>query len=192
MPASGQNTGQICTGGQKLPAFPPWQSQNSLQFTCLLTLCGLDVFQKGTAMTLRISLKDGERMIVNGAVIKARGRLSLEVESEACLLRGRDVMSPDDATTPARRLYYVAMLAYVDAPEREKHLDMAVELVADIVSALANPDAIACAIEAAQKLASGQYYKALSDCRWLIAYEDRVLGHAEAASLGEFYPEPVA
>lgn len=115
-------------------------------------------------------------MIVNGAVVRARGRLSLEIESEACILRGRDVMTPEDADSPARRLYYVAMLAYVDVSDREQHQSFAVELVADIVSALANPEAISCAIEIAQKIASGQYYKALTDCRWLIAYEDRVLG----------------
>ncbi|MEN9931629.1 MAG: hypothetical protein RIS17_202 [Pseudomonadota bacterium] len=131
-------------------------------------------------MALRIILKDGEQMIINGAVIRAQGRIALDVESEAAILRGREVMSPDDATTPARRLYFAAMLAYVDLAARDGHQARALDLVADLVAALSNPEAVARAIAVAQKLAAGQHYKALADCAWLIGYEDQRLGRSNA------------
>lgn len=135
-----------------------------------------DSLQEGSFVTLRINLKDGERVIVNGAVMRAHGRLSLDVESDASILRGRDVMVPEEATTPARRLYFAVMLAYVAVEERDANQTRAVDFVGDLVAALSNPTAISKAISVAQKIAAGQYYKALGDCRWLIAYEEEQLG----------------
>ena len=78
---------------------------------------------------LRITLKDGEKIIVNGAVLRSVGRTSLCVENKVTLLRGRDVMSPDDANTPAKRLYFACMMAYIDEESRERHQDEIVERV---------------------------------------------------------------
>ncbi|MDO3693215.1 flagellar biosynthesis repressor FlbT, partial [Pseudomonas sp. DKN 2791] len=61
---------------------------------------------------LRITLRDGEKAIVNGAVIRAVGRTQIAVENQVSILRGREIMRPEEATTPARQLYFAAMLAY--------------------------------------------------------------------------------
>lgn len=55
-------------------------------------------------MGLQIALRDGERIVVNGAVLRSRGRTELRVESKAAILRGKDIMNPRDADTPARQL----------------------------------------------------------------------------------------
>ena len=55
-------------------------------------------------MTLRISLRDGEKVVINGAVIRASGRTDLAIESKVTILRGREIMSPAEASTPARAL----------------------------------------------------------------------------------------
>ena len=47
---------------------------------------------------LRLNLRDGERVVVNGAVLRARGRTDLMLENGAAVLRGRDVMTPDPVT----------------------------------------------------------------------------------------------
>ena len=48
-------------------------------------------------MTLRISLRDGEKMVVNGAVLRSVGRTDLAIDSKASILRGREVMAPEEA-----------------------------------------------------------------------------------------------
>ena len=79
-------------------------------------------------MTLRISLRDGEKMIVNGAVMRASGRVELMIENHVALLRGREVMKAEEANTPARRLYFTCMLAYIDEPGRAEHQQGVVSL----------------------------------------------------------------
>lgn len=132
-------------------------------------------------MTLRISLRDGEKVIVNGAVLRAVGRTSLCVENTATLLRGRDVMNPEDAVTPASRLYFACMLAYIDPDNSDQHRDSIVPIVGELMQALASAEARDTCIAFAEKVAAGQFYRALADCRWLMRYESAALArHTES------------
>ncbi|WOK37751.1 flagellar biosynthesis repressor FlbT [Sphingomonas sp. C3-2] len=126
-------------------------------------------------MSLRISLRDGEKVIVNGAVLRAVGRTSLCVENNVTLLKGRDVMAPEEATTPARQLYFACMMAYIDPKDSERHQNTIVEIVRQLLGAIATADARATCIAFAEKVAAGQFYRALADCRWLMNYEAEAL-----------------
>lgn len=130
-------------------------------------------------MTLRISLKDGEQMIVNGAVLRASGRVELEVENRVAILRGREIMSLNDANTPARRLYLACMLSYIDEPGRTIHHDTVVALLGDLLGVLEAPRARSVCLDFAQNIAVGDYYRALGDCRALIDYEAAALARGE-------------
>ena len=59
------------------------------------------------AMPLKLTLKPGEKFVLNGAVL-ANGdkRASLVVQNKACVLREKDIMQPEAANTPARRVYF--------------------------------------------------------------------------------------
>ena len=63
---------------------------------------------------LRISLRDGEALIVNGALLRASGRTELVVENQVSLLRGREIMAEEEADTPAKQLYFACMMAYIN------------------------------------------------------------------------------
>ncbi len=129
-------------------------------------------------MTLRISLRDGEKMIVNGAVFRAVGRTDLVVENNVSLLRGREVMSAEEAVTPARRLYFSCMMAYIDPKSQAKYHDAIVEFLGGLLGALESLEAKALCTSFAHKVATGNYYRALADCRLLIQYETAALERA--------------
>lgn len=127
-------------------------------------------------MTLRISLRDGEQMIVNGAVIRSVGRTDLCVENSVNLLRSREVMLQNDAITPAKRLYFACMMAYIDPAGAAAHHDDIVVFLRDLIIALEAHDAKAACARFARKVATGDFYRALADCRMLIDYEAAALG----------------
>ncbi|WBY09481.1 flagellar biosynthesis repressor FlbT [Sphingomonas sp. 7/4-4] len=129
---------------------------------------------------LRITLRDGEKAIVNGAVLRAVGRTQIAVENQVSILRGREVMQPEEATTPARQLYFAAMLAYIDPANRGQHQDNVVALIGGLVATLTAPEARAACIAFAHDMAIGDYYKALTAARELIGFED-VATEAQAA-----------
>ena len=69
-------------------------------------------------MPLKIDLKPGEKFVLNGAVVSVgRDGRSLLLQNEAVLLREKDIMQEEDATTPARRIYFTIMLMYIDPAE---------------------------------------------------------------------------
>ena len=130
-------------------------------------------------MTLRISLRDGERMVVNGAVLQAVGRTNLCVENKAMILRGRDVMTVEEANTPARLLYFACMMAYID-PDNATHREAVVKQVGELMTALQSAEAKTVCIAFAEKAAVSDFYGALVDCKWLISYEAEAMARVSA------------
>src|SRR5437764_12476204 len=72
-------------------------------------------------MPLKLSLKPGEKFVLNGAVL-ANGdkRTSLVIQNKACVLREKDIMQPEQANTPARRIYLAIMMMYLDGEASEE------------------------------------------------------------------------
>ncbi|MBV8914096.1 MAG: flagellar biosynthesis repressor FlbT, partial [Acetobacteraceae bacterium] len=55
---------------------------------------------------LVLELRQGETMIINGAPIRFRSKARIELTAHARFLFGKQIMSPEAADTPARRLYF--------------------------------------------------------------------------------------
>lgn len=128
-------------------------------------------------MALKISLKPGEKFVVNGAVITNGDRRSaFVIQNKVSILRERDIMTEDDVTTPARRVYFPIMLAYLDSPKGDVYYQEFVERMSDLMSALENPDAKMLCVQISLDMMNRDYYRALTGCRKLIEYENKVLG----------------
>ncbi|MEW9854486.1 flagellar biosynthesis repressor FlbT [Novosphingobium rhizovicinum] len=134
---------------------------------------------------LRISLRDGEKVVVNGAVMRAVGRTEIVVENKVSVMRGREVMAPEEATTPARQLYFHTMMAYVDPAGGEGHQDRILEALRQVMAVLATPEAATHALSFGQHVAQLQFYKALRDCRQLMQVEAALLEEQGSASAEE-------
>ncbi len=62
---------------------------------------------------LVLELRQGEVMIVNGAPIRFRTRSRIELTAKARFLFGKQIMPPDQADSPARRIYFALQSAYI-------------------------------------------------------------------------------
>ncbi len=131
-------------------------------------------------MGLKLALKAGERFVVNGAVMVNGDRRSvLIVENQAAILRDRDIMQAHEANTPARRVYFALMCAYLDPEERAEYLPQFSDLMADFLGVILNADIRQTCEAVSDLVLMGDYYQALTKVRALIAYEDKLLGAAE-------------
>lgn len=63
---------------------------------------------------MRLSLKAGERIFVNGAVLRSERRVTLELLNDATFLLEAHVMQLEDATTPLRQLYFIIQSMLID------------------------------------------------------------------------------
>jgi flagellar protein FlbT len=128
---------------------------------------------KGIAlMPLKLSLKPGEKFVLNGAVLtNGDKRASLVIQNKACLLRERDIMQPAEATTPVRRVYFPIMMMYLESAATDKyHTEFALRMT-ELMGAIRNGAALALCVEISRNVMSGAYYKALMTCKKLFDFE---------------------
>lgn len=121
---------------------------------------------------LVLELRQGEVMIVNGAPIRFRTKSRIELTAKARFLFGKQIMPPDQADSPARRIYFALQAAYIGAEdERPGGLAAARELIAAFKGATTS--ALACEIldRALSAAEADDCYQALKLARRIIRHE---------------------
>ena len=123
-------------------------------------------------MPLKLSLKPGEKFVLNGAVL-ANGdkRTSLVIQNKACVLREKDILQPQDANTPARRIYLAVMMMYLDGEASEEPYNEFALRMTEFMSAIHTSSILAACVEISRNVAQANYYKALIACRKLFELE---------------------
>jgi flagellar protein FlbT len=133
-----------------------------------------------------LSLKPGEKFVLNGAVVQNGDRRGvLVLQNKASVLREKDIMQQDEANTPARRIYFPVMMMYLDEAGAGQYYDEFVRRLSEFMGAISNPEILADCVTISRTCMSREYYKALMLCRKLIEYEDERLGNvAQGVSAG--------
>lgn len=127
---------------------------------------------------MKLSLKPGEKFVLNGAVVQNGDRRGvLVLQNKASVLREKDIMQPDDATTPARRIYFPVMMMYLDEAAAERQYEEFATRLTEFMGVVRNPDVLTDCIAISKHVMAREYYKALMLSRKLIEYEDQRLGH---------------
>ncbi len=125
-------------------------------------------------MALKITLKPNEKMIIGGAVINnGPGKTEFVVENNVPILRQNNILSPDDADTPARRIYLAIQLMYIDTPNLGTYQDLYWKLVREFVQAA--PSSLELVDKINEMIFQGNYYQALRSTHNLIEFEQEVL-----------------
>jgi len=128
-----------------------------------------------------IHLKRGEKLYVNGAVLRVDRRTSLEFLNDVTFLLENHVMQAEEATTPLRQLYFVVQTMLMDpgnagmTAELYKHLSFRTRSAADDETVQKQIDL------ADQKVMEARYFDALKQLRVCFAYEKKDESKDEAA-----------
>ena len=129
-------------------------------------------------MPLKLSLKPGEKFVLNGAVVQNGDRRGvLVLQNKASVLREKDIMQPQDANTPARRIYFPVMMMYLDEANAQSFYDEFVRRLSEFMNVISNPDILAECVSCSKHVLARQYYKALMGARKIVEYEQQRLGN---------------
>jgi flagellar protein FlbT len=124
-------------------------------------------------MALQVELKPGERIIIGDSVIaNPQDRIRLIVHGSAPILREKEVLTPETANSPAKRIYLAVQLMYIAntiEQTREEYLDLVIGLIE------ASPSCTPYIARISSQLFAGNYYKALKEAKALVAYEEQIL-----------------
>lgn len=125
-------------------------------------------------MPLKIDIKSHERIIINGAVLENLGSsASVLIHNKARILREKEILSQNDAATPASRVYFAVQCAYIFPEKQDFYHDQALQLLGEYLEAC--PSAMEIGDKLKADLASGNFYQALKVGRNLIGHEISVL-----------------
>lgn len=133
-------------------------------------------------MPLKLSLKPGEKFVLNGAVVQnGDRRTTLVLQNKASVLREKDIMQPDEAVTPSRRIYFPMMMMYLEDGSNNRYYDEFAQRLTEFMGVIRNPEVLADCVAISKHAMSREYYKALMMCRKLIEYEDERLGNVASS-----------
>ena len=137
-------------------------------------------------MPLTINLKPREKLILNGVVIENSGPMAkILIHTNAALLREKDMIPEEKATTPARRIYFAIQCQYLFAGKADLFFATIDQQLKDY--AQSRPEAEAALKELRRHLNEDQFYRALKTAKLLIQSEEGVGAPAaspEAAASG--------
>ena len=128
-------------------------------------------------MSLKVELKPGEKLIIGNCVVtNADQRTRLFIDGKAPILREKDILTPDTADSPAKRIYFAVQLMYIDEDVERLRKDY-FKLINDLVTAAPSTTGLVDQIN--NEILTGELYKALKAAKKLIQYEQELLANAK-------------
>lgn len=127
-------------------------------------------------MALKVTLKPGEKFVINGAVIVNGDRRStLMIQNRCSILRERDILQPNDADTPVKRIYIPIMMMYLDEPGSQEFYPEFVQRITEFINAVSDREVLARCVGIIEDVNAGHYYRALMSCKKLLPFEEQRL-----------------
>jgi flagellar protein FlbT len=145
-------------------------------------------------MPLKLTLRPRERFVLNGSVLTNGDRRSdLIVENEVSLLRERDVLQPDEADTPMKRIYFTIMMMYLDGGLEGDYYDQFTDLMTDFMCAVTTKGVVEKCHRILDDVHEQRFYTAMMMSKALLPFEkERLENVQEPANVHSGYREPGA
>jgi len=127
---------------------------------------------------MHISLRAGEKLYVNGAVLRVDRKVSVELLNDATFLLEAHVMRVEDATTPLRQLYFIIQVILMNPGDAAAAQDMFKESVLRTIETFQNETVISGLKNAANLVELNRIFEALKIIRSLFPIEASIISGA--------------
>lgn len=131
---------------------------------------------------MHISLRAGEKIYINGAVLRVDRKVSFELLNDATFLLETHVMKAAEATTPLRQLYFIIQVMLMSPTDCGEAQDMFVKSVRMTIEASGNA-ALAAGLGAVKSLVeANRLFEALKAVRALFPIEADIMAAGRISS----------
>ena len=127
------------------------------------------------SQTLRITLKANEKIYINGAVIRADRKVSLELLNDVQFLLENHVLQPEDANTPLKQLYFIVQVMLMNPGEGDAPRHLFRKTLPPLLTAFSDPHVLSTLKHVDQLVAEDRTYDALKSIRSLFVLEREIL-----------------
>ncbi|MCD2172720.1 flagellar biosynthesis repressor FlbT [Rhizobium sp. C4] len=129
--------------------------------------------------TLRISLKSGERIFINGAVLRVDRKVALEFLNDVTFLLENHVLQPEQANTPLKQLYFIAQMMLINPEGAQQSMVMFRKSITMLLSCFQNEEVLAELKRIDGMVSTGRAFDALKAIRSLYPIEEKILNDEE-------------
>lgn len=132
-------------------------------------------------MPLKINLKKNQKIIINGAVLENNNSraISFTLLNSTAILRDTEILTAQEAVTPASRIYYALQCMYILPESEVEHKKNFETFLKDYEAAAPSAAEIVASIR--EEVSQGRLYKGLRLVRQLIDHEGVVLNLGQLA-----------
>lgn len=138
---------------------------------------------------LHISLKPGERIYVNGAVLKVDRKVSIEFLNDVTFLLEHHVLHPEDTRTPLRQLYFLVQTVLIDPANGDAARNMFYASLASLLASFENARIRQGLGEVRDLFERDRPFDALKVLRPLFAIEDEILAQGSRPDKPNIHPQ---
>ena len=129
---------------------------------------------------MKIHLKKGEKIYINGAVIMVEQRCSIQLLNYATFLLESHVIQAEKTKTPFEQLYFVLQTMLIDPESEGLTRQMYWHLSDNLRRVLVNKDLVSGLSEADDLVKNQKFYEALRVLRGLFTIEYSILQECRA------------
>ena len=122
---------------------------------------------------MNITLRAGEKLYINGAVIRVDRKATIELLNDVTFLLENHVLQADQATTPLRQIYFAVQVMLMDPGARAAATTLSRRLLETALRAFENPLIIAGLTAIAVQIDRGRNFEALKALRALFPLEEK-------------------
>lgn len=135
--------------------------------------------------TLKVSLKAGERIYLNGAVLKTDRKVTLEFLNRVTFLLEQHVMQADATSTPLKQLYFVIQMMLIEPATAEQARAIARDMFRQLATTFTCRQVLEGLADVSVLIEGRRPYDALRILRELIPVEAQIIGAASRAETGD-------
>ncbi|MFT0893120.1 flagellar biosynthesis repressor FlbT [Pseudochelatococcus sp. G4_1912] len=120
---------------------------------------------------MRLSLKAGERIFVNGAVLRSERRVTIELLNDATFLLESHVMQLEEAKTPLRQLYFIIQSMLINPAASATTKETVLTLIPPMLATYRDEDALKGLVQIRELVEEDRPFDALRILRGLFYLE---------------------
>ncbi len=124
---------------------------------------------------MHLSLRAGERVFVNGAVLRVDRKVGIELLNDAAFLLEGHVLQAEEATTPLRQLYFIVQMMLINPDGAEQAMTMFRKSVVMLLTCFRNEEVLAELKHIDGMVTQGRAFEALKAIRALYPTEEQIL-----------------
>lgn len=129
-----------------------------------------------TNKSMHLTLRPNEKIYLNGAVLRADRKVTLELLNDATFLIEAHVMQAEDTNTPLKQLYFAAQLMLIDPDTADKTFSVFVEMLGKLLRTFKDPEIITGLRDCIDLTEQEKIFEVLKVIRGLFDREAEIMG----------------